>query len=154
GRLGADRIRHLLGLTLANVDSRGGCRDRPHRGSLDEGATCDHFFLPHCLLLMRLHTRPLAPKGRHVRLQLRRSTGILAFANVKLSRPPRGKGSCMSVVSPHQTVAAETPRDTSPGARPPGSASPQTTSADRPLATAKRSQTAVPRRLRRYLSLA
>ena len=60
----------------------------------------------------------------------------------------------MSVVSPHQTVAAEAPRDTSPGARPPGSTSPQTTSADRPLATAKRSQTAVPRRLRRYLSLA
>jgi L-lactate dehydrogenase (cytochrome) len=60
----------------------------------------------------------------------------------------------MSVVSPHQTIAAEAPRDTSPGARPPGSASPQTTSADRPLATAQRSQTAVPRRLRRYLSLA
>src|SRR5258707_12909563 len=60
----------------------------------------------------------------------------------------------MSVVSPHQTIAAETPRDTSPGARPPGSASPQTTSADRPLAAAQRSQTAVPRRLRRYLSLA
>src|SRR5262249_43398904 len=48
----------------------------------------------------------------------------------------------MSVVSPHQTIAAE------------GSASPQTTSADRPLVTAKRSQTTVPRRLRRYLSLA
>src|SRR5712671_3906945 len=60
----------------------------------------------------------------------------------------------MSVVSPHQTIAAEAPRDTSPGARPPGSASPQTTSADRPLAAAQRSQTAVPRRLRRYLSLA
>src|SRR6266852_1267635 len=54
----------------------------------------------------------------------------------------------MSVVSPHQTIAAEAPRDTSPGARPPGSASPQTTSADRPLATAQRSQTAVPRRRR------
>src|ERR1700739_1091047 len=60
----------------------------------------------------------------------------------------------MSVVSPHQTIAAEAPRDTSPGARPPGSASPQTTSADRPLATAQRSQTAAPRRLRRYLSRA
>ena len=60
----------------------------------------------------------------------------------------------MSVVSPHQTIAAGAPRDTSPGARPPGSASPQTTSADRALATAQRSQTAVPRRLRRYLSLA
>ena len=60
----------------------------------------------------------------------------------------------MSVVSPHQTIAAEAPRDTSPGARPSGSASPQTTSADRPLPTAQRSQAAVPRRLRRYLSLA
>jgi len=60
----------------------------------------------------------------------------------------------MSVVSPHQTIAAEAPRDASPGAQPPGSASPQTTSADRPLATAQRSQTAIPRRLRRYLSLA
>src|SRR5262249_53568908 len=60
----------------------------------------------------------------------------------------------MSVVSPHQTIAAEALRDTSPGARPLGSASPQTTSADRPPRTAKRLQTAVPRRLRRYLSLA
>ncbi|HKF09001.1 MAG TPA: alpha-hydroxy-acid oxidizing protein [Xanthobacteraceae bacterium] len=60
----------------------------------------------------------------------------------------------MSVVSPHQTIAAEALRDTSSGARPPGSASPPATSADRPLAAAKRSQTAVPRRLRRYLSLA
>jgi L-lactate dehydrogenase (cytochrome) len=60
----------------------------------------------------------------------------------------------MSVVSPHQSIAAEAPRDTSPGARPSGSASPQTTSADRPLAAAQRSQAAVPRRLRRYLSLA
>src|SRR5262245_3646864 len=60
----------------------------------------------------------------------------------------------MSIISPHQTIAAEAPRDASPGARPPGSASPQTISADRPLATAQRSQTAVPRRLRRYLSLA
>jgi hypothetical protein len=60
----------------------------------------------------------------------------------------------MSVVSPHQTIAAEAPRDTSSGARPPGSASSRTTSADRPLATAQRSQPAVPRRLRRYLSLA
>src|SRR5262245_32413072 len=58
----------------------------------------------------------------------------------------------MSVVSPHQTIAAEALRDTSPGTRPPASA--QTTSADRPLATAKRSQIAVPRHLRRYLSLA
>ena len=60
----------------------------------------------------------------------------------------------MSVVSPHQTSAAEAPRDASPGARPPGGASSQTTSADRPLPTAQRSQAAVPRRLRRYLSLA
>src|SRR5258707_14505567 len=60
----------------------------------------------------------------------------------------------MSFVSPLQPTAAEAPRDTSLGARPPGSASPQTTSADRPLATAQGSQTAVPRRLRRYLSLA
>src|ERR1700757_4188537 len=59
----------------------------------------------------------------------------------------------MSVVSPHQTIAAEARRDASPGARPPGSASPQTTSADRPLATAQRSQTTVPRRLRRYRCL-
>src|SRR5262249_52469586 len=40
-----------------------GCRDRRHRGSLDEGATCDHFFLPSCLMSMRLHTRPSARKG-------------------------------------------------------------------------------------------
>src|SRR5262249_55879123 len=52
----------------------------------------------------------------------------------------------MSVVSPHQTIAAEALRDTSSGARPPGSASPPATSADRPLAAAKRSQPAVPRR--------
>src|SRR5262249_49653304 len=153
GRRGADRIRHLLGLTLANVDSRGGCRDRRHRGSLDEGATCDHFFLPSCLMSMRLHTRPSARKGRHVRLQLRRSTGILAFASVNCLAHRR-KGFCMSVVSPHQTIAAEAPRDASPGARPPGGAPPQPTSADRPLARAKRSKPAVPRRLRRSLSLA
>src|SRR5262249_60898726 len=60
----------------------------------------------------------------------------------------------MSVVSPHQTIATEALRGTSPGVRPPGSASPQSTSADRPLPTAQRSHTAVPRRLRRYLSLA
>src|ERR1700751_2231129 len=60
----------------------------------------------------------------------------------------------MSVVTPHQTIAAEAPRDASDGARPPGSASPQTAGAERPLATAHRSQTTVPRRLRRYLSLA
>src|SRR5262249_26083414 len=59
----------------------------------------------------------------------------------------------MSVVSPHQTIAAEALRDTSPGAQPPGSASPQTTAAPRPPATRKRSQTAVPRPLRRSLSL-
>src|SRR5262249_57490217 len=79
--------------------------------------------------------------------------GSLAFASVNCLANRR-KGFCMSVVSPHQTIAAEAPRDASPDARPPGSASPQTTSADRPLATAQRSQTAVPRRLRRYLSLA
>src|SRR5262249_24329348 len=55
----------------------------------------------------------------------------------------------MSVVSPQQTGTAE-----APGARPPAAASPRTTSADRPLPSAQRSQTAVPRRLRRYLSLA
>src|SRR5262249_16990282 len=55
----------------------------------------------------------------------------------------------MSVVSPHQTIATEALRGTSPGVRPPGSASPQTTSADRPLATAKRSQTTVGGRLQR-----
>src|SRR5262249_40945811 len=68
----------------------------------------------------------------------------------------------MSVVSPHQTVAAEAPRDTSPGARPPGSTSPQPptpgrsppphTRGARPRATANRSQTAVPRRRRGSLS--
>src|SRR5215813_545500 len=73
---------------------------------LDEGATCDHFFLPSCLKSTRLHTRPSARKGRHVRLQLRRSTGILAFANVNCLAHRR-KGFCMSVVSPHQTIAAE-----------------------------------------------
>src|SRR5262249_11939591 len=62
-------------------------------------------------------------------------------------------GACMSVVSPHQTIAAEAPRDTSSGARPPRSGSHQPPSAARPLAPAKRSQTAVPRHLRRYLSL-
>ena len=74
----------------------------------------------------------------------------------------------MSVVSPHQSITAEAPkkgsyhrqhhrqhhRQASPGAGPPGSASLQTANADRPLPTAQRSQTAVPRRLRRYLSLA
>jgi hypothetical protein len=46
GRLGAGRIRHLLGVASPGVESRGGCRDCRHRGSLDERATCDHFFLP------------------------------------------------------------------------------------------------------------
>src|SRR5262245_49313073 len=55
----------------------------------------------------------------------------------------------MSVVSPQPTGTAD-----APGARPPAAASPRTTGADRPLPSAQRSQTAVPRRLRRYLSLA
>src|ERR1700720_3381909 len=60
----------------------------------------------------------------------------------------------MSIASPNQTSPTGAPRDASPGARPPGTAPPQATSADRPLATAQRSKTAVPPRLRRYLSLA
>jgi len=49
GRFGADRVRHLLGVTLLNVGSRGHCRDCPNRGSLDKRTTCNHFFLPICL---------------------------------------------------------------------------------------------------------
>src|SRR5262249_7886032 len=99
-----------------------------HSAERSEGATCEV---------------AVAAQHRHPRLREREIVSHTAR-----------KGSCMSVVSPHLTVAAEAPRDTSPGGRPPGSTSPQTTTADRPLATAKRSQTAVPRRLRRYLSLA
>src|SRR5262249_58892853 len=99
-----------------------------HSAERSEGATCEV---------------AVAAQHRHPRLREREIVSHTAR-----------KGSCMSVVSPHQTVAAEAPRDTSPGARPPGSTSPRTTTADRPLATAKRSQTAVPPRLRRSLSLA
>src|SRR5262249_50413246 len=78
-------------VTLPNVDSRGRCRDCRHRGSLDESATCDHFFLPICLDL-----NEATPLDRaHVEVSSRMSAS-------------RGEADCVAGLTP-QTFAAPRP---------------------------------------------